>query len=66
LNPADLTKKSGNSEIFPVVMAALVAAIDKYGDLMRLSIAVPGNDFRLGAMAGGSLRTSTRPTLHRQ
>jgi glutamine synthetase len=31
-------------------MAALVSAIDKHGDLMRLSIASPGNDFRLGAM----------------
>jgi glutamine synthetase len=31
-------------------MAALVAAVDKYGDLMRLAIASPGNDFRLGAM----------------
>jgi len=50
LNPSDLTKKSGNSEIFPVVMAAIVAAIDQYGDLMRLSVACPGNDFRLGAM----------------
>jgi len=27
-----------------------VAGLDTYGDLMRLSIASPGNDFRLGAM----------------
>ena len=50
LNPGDLTAKSGNPELFPVVMAALVAGVDSYGDLMRLSIASPGNDFRLGAM----------------
>mmetsp|Transcript_40131 Transcript_40131/g.99328 ORF Transcript_40131/g.99328 Transcript_40131/m.99328 type:complete len:722 (+) Transcript_40131:67-2232(+) len=50
LNPADITKRSGNPEIFPVVMAAIVAAVSEYGDLMRLSIASPGNDFRLGAM----------------
>ena len=50
LNPGDLTKKSGNAELFPIVMAAIVAGIDTYGDLMRLAIASPGNDFRLGAM----------------
>ena len=31
-------------------MAAIVSAIDKHGDLMRLAIASHGNDFRLGAM----------------
>jgi glutamine synthetase len=50
LNPKQINAASGNPEIFPVVMAALVSAIDKHGDLMRLSIASPGNDFRLGAM----------------
>jgi glutamine synthetase len=50
LNPKQINKASGNPEIFPVVMAAIVSAIDKHGDLMRLSIASPGNDFRLGAM----------------
>ena len=49
LNPGDLTKRSGNPEIFPIVMSAIVAAVDEYGDLMRLAIASPGNDFRLGA-----------------
>ena len=43
-------ERSGNPELFPVVMAALVAGVDAYGDLMRLAIASPGNDFRLGAM----------------
>mmetsp|Transcript_1660 Transcript_1660/g.6306 ORF Transcript_1660/g.6306 Transcript_1660/m.6306 type:complete len:709 (-) Transcript_1660:164-2290(-) len=50
LNPKQINKASKNPEIFPVVMAALVSAIDKHGDLMRMSIASPGNDFRLGAM----------------
>ena len=30
-------------------MAAMVRATDKYGDLMRMAIASPGNDFRIGA-----------------
>lgn len=49
LNPGQLAKKSGSHEIFPVLMAAMVRATDKYGDLMRMAIASPGNDFRLGA-----------------
>lgn len=40
---------SGNTDIFPMVMAAVIKAVDVHGDLMRLSIAAPGNDFRLGA-----------------
>ena len=35
--------------IFPVLMAALVKALDQHGDLLRMAIASPGNDFRLGA-----------------
>jgi glutamine synthetase len=34
---------------FPIVMAALLAAVDEYGELMRMSIASPRNYFRLGA-----------------
>merc|ERR1719191_2324671 len=30
-------------------MAALIMGLDKHGDLMRMAIASPGNDFRLGA-----------------
>jgi len=33
---------------FMVVLAALMRAVHLYGDLMRVAIAVPGNDFRLG------------------
>jgi glutamine synthetase len=50
LNAGQITNKSGNPEIFPVVMAAIVSAVDKHGDMMRAAIACPGNDFRLGAM----------------
>merc|ERR1712048_927753 len=49
LNPAQLAKASGSSDIFAVVMSALVSAVDKHGDLLRMAIANPGNDFRLGA-----------------
>jgi glutamine synthetase len=34
---------------FPVVMAAMVQAVSQHGDLLRASVAAPGNDFRLGA-----------------
>lgn len=49
LNVAQLAKNSGSTEIFPVVMSAIVKAVDTHGDLMRMAIASPGNDFRLGA-----------------
>jgi glutamine synthetase len=48
-NVKQLAERSGSTEIFPVVMAAVIAAVDEYGDLMRMAIAPPGNDFRLGA-----------------
>jgi glutamine synthetase len=50
LVPKSINEASGNDTIFPVVMAALVSAVDKHGDMMRMAIASPGNDFRLGAM----------------
>eukprot|EP00600_Ochromonadales_sp_CCMP1393_P006390 CAMPEP_0174968086 /NCGR_PEP_ID=MMETSP0004_2-20121128/7934_1 /TAXON_ID=420556 /ORGANISM="Ochromonas sp., Strain CCMP1393" /LENGTH=678 /DNA_ID=CAMNT_0016217271 /DNA_START=128 /DNA_END=2164 /DNA_ORIENTATION=- len=49
LNVKQLEARSGSSEIFPVIMAAIVKAINDNGDLMRMAIASPGNDFRLGA-----------------
>ena len=49
LNVKQLEEASGSSEIFPVVMAAIIKAVDEHGDLMRMAIASPGNDFRLGA-----------------
>ncbi|CAB9527789.1 Glutamine synthetase [Seminavis robusta] len=49
LDPEEFNAASGNDSAFPIVMAAIVAAIDEHGDLMRCAIASPGNDFRLGA-----------------
>lgn len=34
---------------FPIIMAAMVQAVNEHGDLLRLAVAAPGNDFRLGA-----------------
>jgi len=49
LNAGQVTKATGNPLVFPTIIAAIVDAVDKYGDLMRSAIASPGNDFRLGA-----------------
>eukprot|EP00529_Nitzschia_sp_RCC80_P015660 CAMPEP_0113508204 /NCGR_PEP_ID=MMETSP0014_2-20120614/36886_1 /TAXON_ID=2857 /ORGANISM="Nitzschia sp." /LENGTH=714 /DNA_ID=CAMNT_0000403889 /DNA_START=104 /DNA_END=2248 /DNA_ORIENTATION=+ /assembly_acc=CAM_ASM_000159 len=49
LAPDAVAKATGNEGAFPVIMAAIVAAVDENGDLMRAAIASPGNDFRLGA-----------------
>lgn len=49
LNVQQLAKNTGNADIFPVIMAAIVKAVHDHGDLLRLAIANPGNDFRLGA-----------------
>lgn len=51
LEPEDLLAATKNEIAFPVVMAAIVAAVDEHGDLMRMAIANPGNDFRLGAVS---------------
>ena len=48
-NAKQVTEASGNADIFPLVMAAVVSGVDAHGDLMRAAIAAPGNDFRLGA-----------------
>jgi glutamine synthetase len=48
-NFEQLAERSGSTKIFPIVMAAMVQALDKHGDLLRMAIASPGNDFRLGA-----------------
>jgi glutamine synthetase len=49
LEPDELAEACGNDTAFPVVMAAIVSAVEEHGDLLRMSIASPGNDFRLGA-----------------
>lgn len=49
LAPDEVMEATGNPDAFPIIMAAIVAAVDENGDLMRAAIASPGNDFRLGA-----------------
>jgi len=49
LAPDEVLEATGNESAFPIIMAAIVAAVDENGDLMRAAIASPGNDFRLGA-----------------
>jgi glutamine synthetase len=49
LAPDAVLAATDNPDAFPVIMAAIVAAVDENGDLMRSAIASPGNDFRLGA-----------------
>jgi glutamine synthetase len=49
LLPKAINAASGNEMAFPIIMAAIVAALDEHGDLLRMAIASPGNDFRLGA-----------------
>jgi len=46
-------------DAFGIIMAAVVAAIHKHGDLMRMATATPGNDFRLGAMEAPPAIVST-------
>jgi len=47
--PSSINKATGNPQAFAVIIAAVVSAIDEHGDLMRMAISSPGNDFRLGA-----------------
>jgi len=49
LDAESLLEATKNKHAFPIVMAAVIAAVDEHGDLMRSAIASPGNDFRLGA-----------------
>lgn len=48
--PGPINNATGNDMAFPIIMAAVVSSIDEHGDLMRMAISSPGNDFRLGAM----------------
>mmetsp|Transcript_17045 Transcript_17045/g.20813 ORF Transcript_17045/g.20813 Transcript_17045/m.20813 type:complete len:719 (+) Transcript_17045:71-2227(+) len=47
--PKAINAATNNEYAFPIIMAAVVAALDEHGDLLRMSISSPGNDFRLGA-----------------
>mmetsp|Transcript_30682 Transcript_30682/g.42876 ORF Transcript_30682/g.42876 Transcript_30682/m.42876 type:complete len:708 (+) Transcript_30682:3-2126(+) len=49
LNVNQVTEVSGIPHMFATIMSAIVSGVDMHGDLMRMAIASPGNDFRLGA-----------------
>eukprot|EP00804_Cyclotella_cryptica_P021040 CCRYP_021158-RA/>CCRYP_021158-RA protein AED:0.15 eAED:0.15 QI:166/1/1/1/1/1/4/845/724 len=49
LHPKAINAATGNPAAFAVIMSAIIAAVNEHGDLMRMAIASPGNDFRLGA-----------------
>jgi len=58
-NAKQMAKECTTPDAFGIVMAAVVAAVHKHGDLMRMSTATPGNDFRLGAMEAPPAIVST-------
>merc|ERR1712070_138814 len=49
-NGPKVSEKTNNPKAFACIMSCVVKAVSKYADLMRMAIAAPGNDFRLGAM----------------
>ena len=49
LHPKAINTATGNPAAFAVIMSAIIAAVNEHGDLMRMAISNPGNDFRLGA-----------------
>ena len=49
LHPKAINAATNNPAAFAVIMAAIISAVNEHGDLMRMAIASPGNDFRLGA-----------------
>jgi glutamine synthetase len=53
-NVARLAKKSRSREVFPIIMACLVQAVDQYGDLLLLACSTPGNELRLGGFEAPS------------
>ena len=48
-NPQAIKNAGMPDDVFPIVMTAVIKAISENSELMRMSIATPGNDFRLGA-----------------
>jgi glutamine synthetase len=59
LNADQVTAASGSAALFGSIMSCIVRAINVHGDLMRMAIASPGNDFRLGAMEAPPAIVST-------
>lgn len=42
------SKEPGNNETFLLFFTAVIAAVDEYADLIRMSASNPGNEYRLG------------------
>ncbi|MCR5001273.1 MAG: glutamine synthetase III [Lachnospiraceae bacterium] len=49
VNLLDPGKTPADNTQFLVILAAIIEAVDEYADLLRVSVASPGNDHRLGA-----------------
>jgi glutamine synthetase len=49
INLLDPGAKPSENTVFLVFLAAVIKAVDKYAELLRLSVASAGNDHRLGA-----------------
>ena len=49
VNLLDPGKTPADNTTFLLFLAAIIRAVDEYADMMRLSVASPGNDHRLGA-----------------
>ena len=49
VNLLDPGKTPADNTQFLIFLAAIIEAVDEYADLMRVSVASPGNDHRLGA-----------------
>ncbi|MCR5744121.1 MAG: glutamine synthetase III [Lachnospiraceae bacterium] len=49
VNLLDPGKTPADNTTFLLFLAAIIRAVDEYADMMRLSVATPGNDHRLGA-----------------
>ena len=47
-NLLDPGKKPAENPLFLLILCGVIAAVDEYQDLLRLSVATPGNDHRLG------------------
>ena len=53
-NVARLAKKTKSRELFPIIMACLIQAVDEHGDLLLLASATPGNELRIGGFEAPS------------
>ncbi len=47
-NLLDPGKYPADNTLFMLILAGVICAVDEYQDLLRLSVATPGNDHRLG------------------